>query len=164
MRYLYYFFALVRRIERRSRSKYYKSILEIHPSVRIGDVIMDKKNIVIGEGSYIRSGEIASGDAVVSIGRYCAIGANVTIRARSHQLSAPTASPSRRVNHRVYANIKIGDYVWIGNNVVIKHGVTINDHAIIGANSVVTKDVPAKAIVAGVPANFIRYNDELDIN
>lgn len=53
--------------------------------------------------------------------------------------------------------IIIGNDVWIGARAIIMPGITINDGAIIGANSVVTKDVPAHAIVGGIPANIIKY-------
>jgi acetyltransferase-like isoleucine patch superfamily enzyme len=51
----------------------------------------------------------------------------------------------------------IGNDVWIGNSVVIKGGVMIGDGAVVGAVAVVTHDVPAYAIVAGVPATIIKY-------
>ena len=54
----------------------------------------------------------------------------------------------------------IGDDVWIGTNVIILPGVNIGSHCIIGAGSVVTKDVPDYAIVGGVPAKVIRYRTE----
>jgi len=164
MKYFYLIFLFIRRFESKCRNTYYKSLLDIHPSVRLGDVKLDKNNISIDEGSYIRSGEIASGEAVVKIGKHCAIGGNVSIRARSHALDAPTSSKKISVNKRVYGNIVIGDYVWIGNNVFIKHGVTIGKHAIVGANSVVVNDIPERAIYAGVPARLIRHNSELDIS
>lgn len=150
-----------RKLEMYCRNKYYKSILDIHPSVNVGDCVMDRSNISIGEGTYIRSGEIASGQANVIIGRYCAIGSNVSIRARTHDMTQPTARPGRLQNKRKFADVSIGNYVWIGNNVFIKEGVRVSDNAIIGANSVVVTDVPKNAIYAGVPAKFIRYNDEL---
>ena len=53
--------------------------------------------------------------------------------------------------------IHIGNDVWIGDEVFVKNGVTIGDGAVLGARSVVTKDVPPYAIVAGVPAKIIRY-------
>jgi len=162
MKYIYYFFLLFEKVKRKSRDSYYKSILDIHPSVNLGQVVMDKNNISIGRGSYIRSGEIASGEGRVTIGNFCAIGSNVSIRARTHDLSAPTASDKLKVNKRVFADILIGNHVWIGNNVVIKQGVKIGDFAVIGAGSVVTKDVPSGMIAAGVPAKIIRENTELN--
>ncbi|MBV5329879.1 MAG: acyltransferase [Chlorobium sp.] len=54
------------------------------------------------------------------------------------------------------ATVEIGDYVWLGENVVVLKGVTIGNNAIIGANSVVTKNIPPFAIAAGSPARVIR--------
>lgn len=55
--------------------------------------------------------------------------------------------------------IEIGRDVWLGAHVGIKDGVKIGDHAIVGMNSMVTKDVEARAIVAGNPACFVRYRE-----
>lgn len=52
--------------------------------------------------------------------------------------------------------MKIGNDCWFGANVVVCPGVTIGDNCVIGAGSVVTKDVPANSFVAGVPAHVIR--------
>ncbi len=54
----------------------------------------------------------------------------------------------------------IGDHVWIGNNVVILPGIQVGDHSVIGANAVVTKDVPEYAVVGGVPAKIIKHLDK----
>ena len=56
-----------------------------------------------------------------------------------------------------YKRVKVGNDVWIGTKVMIMGGVTVGDGAVIGAGSIVTKDVPPYAIVAGVPAKVIRY-------
>jgi acetyltransferase-like isoleucine patch superfamily enzyme len=55
--------------------------------------------------------------------------------------------------------IVIGDNTWIGTGAIILDGVKIGPNAVIGAGAVVTKDVPEKAIVAGVPARIIRTRD-----
>ena len=60
-------------------------------------------------------------------------------------------------SHRICEPVFIGNDVWIGCHSIIKPNVHIGDGAIIGANSVVTKDVPPYAIVAGVPAKIIKY-------
>jgi acetyltransferase-like isoleucine patch superfamily enzyme len=52
--------------------------------------------------------------------------------------------------------VNVGNNVWIGYGACILRGVTIGDNAIIGTNSVVTKDIPANAVVAGLPARIIR--------
>jgi acetyltransferase-like isoleucine patch superfamily enzyme len=54
----------------------------------------------------------------------------------------------------------VGNNVWIGYGACILRGVTVGDNAVIGANSVVTRDVPANAVVGGVPARLIRMRDE----
>lgn len=56
--------------------------------------------------------------------------------------------------------VTIGNDVWIGQRVMIMPGVTIGDGSIVGAASVVTKDVPDYAIVAGNPARIIRYRNQ----
>lgn len=60
--------------------------------------------------------------------------------------------------HKKNKPVKIGNHVWIGTRAIIMKGVTIGDGAIIAAGAVVTKDVPANSIVAGVPAKIIREN------
>jgi len=56
--------------------------------------------------------------------------------------------------------IKIGNNVWIGGNVVVLPGVTIGDNSVIGAGSVVTKDIPANVVAVGNPCREIRKIDE----
>ncbi|MFY0672433.1 MAG: acyltransferase [Bacteroidia bacterium] len=112
-----------------------------------------KGNVKIGPGSYINSGNIISGkNSSVEIGENCAIGHNVNIISITHSLQKPTGS---NLMHEE-SSIKVGSNVWIGSNVFIKHGIQIHDNAIIGANSVVVRDVEEYDIIGGVPAKFIK--------
>ncbi|GGH87258.1 hypothetical protein GCM10007362_48960 [Saccharibacillus endophyticus] len=61
-----------------------------------------------------------------------------------------------RVCSQYAAPVVIGQNVWIGSNATLLPGVTIGDHAVVAAGAVVTKDVPQDAVVAGVPAKFIK--------
>jgi acetyltransferase-like isoleucine patch superfamily enzyme len=54
----------------------------------------------------------------------------------------------------------VGNNVWIGYGACILRGVTVGDNAVIGTNAVVTRDVPANAVVAGVPARLLRMREE----
>ena len=68
-----------------------------------------------------------------------------------------------RVNGACYAKpVKIGNNVWVGAGVHINQGVTIGDNTIIGSGSVITKDIPANVVAAGVPCKVIRKITEED--
>jgi acetyltransferase-like isoleucine patch superfamily enzyme len=56
--------------------------------------------------------------------------------------------------------VEVGSNVWIGYGACILRGVKVGDNSIIGANAVVTKDVPANAVVGGIPARILRMRDE----
>ena len=110
---------------------------------------------VFGENSYI--GELSTCQSFsgykVSIGEKCKISHNVRIYTQSAMADSDFSLediPTKR------GDVIINNFVWIGANVLIDPGVTIGENAIIGANSVVTKDVEPFSIVGGVPAKFIR--------
>jgi maltose O-acetyltransferase len=149
---------------RRRRILQYKAKLNIHPTVVLGDVILDK-NVSIGQGTYMNSGQVFAGEkSHVKIGKFCAIGYNVHIKARTHDPTQPTRESLHGMHLRLEEDIVIGDHVWIGDNVFIRHGIVIGDHAIIGANSVVTKNVSAYTVVGGVPARIIKQLPKQDID
>lgn len=104
------------------------------------------------------------------IGRFTSIADNVVIGNATHPMDWVSTSPAfykgrdsipknlaRLHFDPLSKNTIIGNDVWIGERVLIKAGVTVGDGAVIGMGSVVTKDVPCYAIVAGVPARVIRY-------
>lgn len=108
------------------------------------------KNIHIGKSVFFNTGCSFQDRGGIFIGDHSYIGMNVTIATLNHGLD---------LEHRntTYSSpVKIGNHVWIGSNVTILPGVTIHDHSVIGAGAVVTKDVPAKSVYAGVPAKWIK--------
>ena len=87
----------------------------------------------------------------ITLGDGCQIGHNVDYATLYHGLA-----PEDR--HKTYpAPVILGRNVWVGSNSTILQGVTIGDNAVVAAGAVVTKDVPADAIVGGVPAKVIKY-------
>lgn len=106
------------------------------------------------------------------IGKYCSIAEGVKIGLGIHPLNLKSThpafySPQSRWKDEIipdipenlteYKRIVIGDDVWIGTNAIIMDGVVIGDHAVIAACAFVNKDVPAYAIVGGIPAKIIKY-------
>lgn len=93
----------------------------------------------------------------VDIGRFCSIGRRCSIGGALHDVDCFTTHPSAASRDFVRdPQTRIGNDVWIGDNVLILSGITVEDGAIIGGGAVVTKDVPAYTIVAGSPARALR--------
>jgi acetyltransferase-like isoleucine patch superfamily enzyme len=94
----------------------------------------------------------------VSIGRECVIADRVMLIDFDHgmvEVDRPV-----RLQGIYKRDVRVGNNVWIGYGACILRGVTVGDNAVIGTNAVVTKDVPANAIVGGVPARLIRMREE----
>ena len=92
---------------------------------------------------------------LVQIGDDCLIAEMVSIRDHDHcfdRLDIPIREQGASI-----APVQIGRNVWLGAKVTVLKGVTIGDNAIVGANAVVTKDIPENAIAVGIPARVIRY-------
>ncbi len=94
------------------------------------------------------------GEGGVKIGNFVMIGANTLILSSNHGFAKANIPMVRQKPQA--APITIADDVWIGANVVVLPGVTIGQGAIVGAGSIVTKDIPSYAMVAGNPAKLIR--------
>ena len=95
----------------------------------------------------------------IKIGNNCLFAPNVSIYAAGH----PIHPACRNTGYEYAKEINIGNNVWIGGNVVVCPGVTIGDNTVIGAGSVVTKDVPAWTVSAGNPCKVIRKITDDDI-
>lgn len=95
------------------------------------------------------------------IGKYVSIATEVRLGCGDHCMTgvstSPKLDPFKKIGHPKPAPVIVDHDVWIGTGAFIKPGVHIGIGAVIGAKSVVTKDVPPYAIVAGVPARVIRY-------
>lgn len=91
-----------------------------------------------------------------TLGNYCSVSSGVWINPQEHPLHRFSTS-HLLVPTEKNARVNIGNDVWIALNAVILHGVTVGDGAVIAAGAVVTRDVPAYAIVGGVPAKIIGY-------
>ena len=93
---------------------------------------------------------------LLDIGNNVMCGPEVITYTNSHKFDSVTI-PMCEQGYTTSKKIRIGNDVWIGARVIILPGITIGDGSIIGAGSVVTKNVPNYSIVAGNPAKIIRY-------
>lgn len=114
-------------------------------SIEIGDRVFINANCTVIDGAKIAKRK-------VHIGSDCLIGPNVQLLAVSHDMKA-----SARLEKANYADdIIIGNNVWLGGGAIIQAGVTIGENSIVGAGSVVTKNIEANSFYAGVPATKVR--------
>jgi tetrahydrodipicolinate N-acetyltransferase len=118
-------------------------------------IVVDSGRLSIGDGTNVNGlgTKILVADAV-SIGAHSTVSWDVQILDNDfHTMTVggveqPSAAP-----------VVIGDHVWIGTRAIVLKGVTVGDGAIVAAGAIVTKDVPAKAVVAGVPAKVVGSAD-----
>jgi len=113
-------------------------------------------NTSLGHRFYANTGCVVLDSAPVTIGHRVLLGPAVQLLAATHPLE-----PGLRAQGLEYAEpVAVGDDVWLGGGAIVLPGVTIGDRAVVGAGSVVTRDVPANAVVAGSPARVIRSLEE----
>ncbi|MBQ8803141.1 MAG: sugar O-acetyltransferase [Tyzzerella sp.] len=115
-------------------------------------------NIEVGKNCFINYNCVILDNAKVKLGDNCLIAPNVSIYTAGHTLH-PDA---RSIGYEYGIEITVGDNVWIGGNVVICPGVHIGNNVVIGAGSVVTKDIPDWSFAAGNPCQVIRKITEED--
>ncbi|PWW24366.1 maltose O-acetyltransferase [Geodermatophilus normandii] len=109
-------------------------------------------NLRIGARSFANVGLVALDVAAITIGDDVQIGPNVQLLTPTH----PVEPGPRRQKWEAAEPITIGDNVWLGGGVVVLPGVTIGADTVVGAGSVVTRDLPAGVVAVGNPARVVR--------
>jgi len=132
-----------------------------HKNISIGDNVIINKNVIIwveslslGNNIQINPNTCIYGRVI--IGSNVMIAPNCMIASGNHDIEINN-EPMITQKCTTKGPIRIGDDVWIASNSVLLDGISVGNGAIIGAGSIVTKDVPPMAIVIGNPAKIIRY-------
>jgi maltose O-acetyltransferase len=115
-------------------------------------------NIEVGKNFFANYNFIVLDVGKVRIGNDVMMGPNVAIYTAGH----PLHPESRNSGYEYGIDVSIGDNVWIGGNVCIMPGVNIGNNVVIGAGSVVTKDIPDNMIAVGNPCKVVREITEED--
>ena len=111
--------------------------------------------IRIGGGTFLNIGVMVAALELVEIGEHCMFANGCFISDGSHRFDDPH-KPVPWQGFTTKGPTRIGDNVWCGAHAVITSGVTIGERSVIGANSVVTADIPPFSIAAGAPARVLR--------
>ena len=115
-------------------------------------------NCIIGEKTFINHNAYLMDGAEIKIGDNCFIGPNCGMYTAAH----PIFFEERNKGLEKALPINIGDNVWIGGDVTILPGASIGNNSVIGAKSLVTKDIPANVVAFGNPCRVIRKISEKD--
>jgi acetyltransferase-like isoleucine patch superfamily enzyme len=111
--------------------------------------------IRIGGGTFLNIGVMVAALELVEIGEHCMFANGCFISDGSHRFDDPH-KPVPWQGFTTKGPTRLGDNVWCGAHVVITSGVTVGERSVIGANSVVTTDIPPFSIAAGSPARVLR--------
>jgi len=127
------------------------------PNIGFNNRVHERPSLQIGDGSFIGHGSSFAVAKSICIGKHCLIAAGATIRDfDGHPIDAERRRRNEPQPADAIAPVVIGDDVWIGQSALILKGVRIGDRAIVASRAVVTKDVPADAVVAGNPARIVK--------
>lgn len=108
--------------------------------------------LTIGDRTFLNYGVSIGASRSITIGADCNFGPYVNVVDTGfHELD-----PERRLERPEAQPVRIGDNVWLGVRVIVLPGVTIGEHSVVGAGSVVTSDIPPRSLAVGSPARVIR--------
>lgn len=116
------------------------------------------KHVFIGDNFYSNFNLTLVDDGNIFIGDNVLIGPNVTVATAGHPVNPELREKALQFNREVH----IGSNVWIGANAVVLPGVTIGENSVIGAGSVVTKDIPSNVVAVGNPCRVLREISDRD--
>ena len=116
------------------------------------------KHVHFGKCVYANFNLTAVDDTHIYVGDYTMIGPNVTLATAGH----PILPELRKEAYQFNMPIHIGKNCWLGAGVIVLPGVTIGDNTVIGAGSVVTKDIPSNVVAIGNPCRILREINEHD--
>lgn len=116
------------------------------------------RHVHFGRYVYANFGLTCVDDTHIYVGDYTMLGPNVVLAAANH----PLLPQLREKAYQYNLPVRIGRNCWLGAGVIVVPGVTIGDNSVIGAGSVVTRDIPADVIAVGNPCRVLRKLDERD--
>jgi acetyltransferase-like isoleucine patch superfamily enzyme len=115
----------------------------------------DRARVRIGGGTFLNRGVMIAAVELVEIGEHCMLANGCFVTDGAHRFDDPDR-PVPWQGFTTKGPTRLGANVWLGANVVVTSGVTIGERCVIGANSVVTRDIPAFSVAAGAPAKVLR--------
>jgi galactoside O-acetyltransferase len=116
------------------------------------------KNVHFGKGVYANFNLTLVDDTHIYVGDYTMLGPNVVLATAGH----PILPELRPLAYQFNMPVHIGKNCWLGAGVVVLPGVTIGDNSVIGAGSIVTKDIPANVVAVGNPCRVLREINDHD--
>lgn len=116
------------------------------------------KHVHFGDGVYANFGLTCVDDTHIYVGSHTLFGPNVVLATAGH----PMLPELRKHGIQYNMPIHIGENCWLGAGVIVVPGVTIGDNVVIGASSVVTKDIPSNSVAMGTPCRVVRQINDHD--
>ena len=114
-----------------------------------------RARVRIGSGTFLNLGVMIASQELVEIGDHCMFANGCFVSDASHRFDDPD-TPVPWQGFATKGPTRVGDNVWCGAHVVVTSGVSVGERCVIGANSVVTSDLPPFSIAAGAPARVLK--------